>query len=133
MAKDNLDRVFRAFADRTRLRILNILREGETCVGDLVTVLAAPQPTISRHLAYLRRAELVEVEREGAWCFYRLAEPSSEFQERLLGCLGCCFSEAPELRKDLQRMSRLKARGGCCPRPSSTTAAPSRTPSACHR
>lgn len=131
MAKDNLDRVFRAFADRTRLRILNILREGETCVGDMVAVLAAPQPTISRHLAHLRRAELVEVEREGTWCFYRLAEPGSEFQERLLDCLGCCFSEAPELRRDLRRLNRLRAKGGCCPRPSSAVSEPARTYSAC--
>ena len=65
LAFDDVDVMFRAFADRTRLRLLNILREGETCVGDLVSIVDAPQPTISRHLAYLRRAGLVHFEKRG--------------------------------------------------------------------
>ena len=55
--------MFRAFSDRTRLRILNLLRRGELCVCDLVRVIDAPQPTISRHLAYLRKARLVTAQR----------------------------------------------------------------------
>lgn len=116
MPEDRLDVMFRAFADRTRLRILNVLREGQICVGDLVEVIRAPQPTISRHLAYLRRSGLVECEREGNWCFYTLAEPSSAFHGRLLDCLGCCLGEVPQLRRDMQRLGRLRQRGGCCDR-----------------
>lgn len=124
MSKDMPDTLFRAFADRTRLRILNLLRTGEVCVGDLVTVLEAPQPTVSRHLAYLRKAGLVEVEREANWCYYRLAEPSSEFHGRLLDCLACCFGEAPQLRKDAKALTRLRRQGGCCVRPSVMRSAP---------
>lgn len=116
MAHDQLDVMFRAFADRTRLRILNVLREGALCVGDLAQVIRTPQPTISRHLAYLRRAGLVECEREGNWCFYALAAPVSAFHERLLDCLGCCLAEVPQLRRDQLRLSRLRMRGGCCDR-----------------
>ena len=55
-AANPVDRMFRAFSDRTRLRILHLLRGGELCVCDLVAVIDVPQPKISRHLAYLRRA-----------------------------------------------------------------------------
>jgi ArsR family transcriptional regulator, arsenate/arsenite/antimonite-responsive transcriptional repressor len=119
MPADRLDTMFRAFADRTRLRVLHLLRGGEVCVGDLVEVIAAPQPTISRHLAYLRRAGLVEVERDANRCYYRLARPRSDFHARLLECLGCCLGEAPELRRDAKALARLRragrgAGGACC-------------------
>ncbi|MHC5002235.1 MAG: ArsR/SmtB family transcription factor [Planctomycetota bacterium] len=111
------DLMFRAFADRTRLRILSVLRDGPTCVGDLVTVVGAPQPTISRHLATLRRAKLVTVERQGTWCIYALAPPASPLHERLLDCLGCCLAGVPQLRRDARTLARLRAKGGCCPSP----------------
>ena len=62
------DSMFRAFSDRTRLRILHVLQGGELCVGDIVEVLQAPQPRISRHLAYLRKAKLVTVRKSGGCC-----------------------------------------------------------------
>jgi hypothetical protein len=71
--------MFRALSDPTRLRIVHLLREGPLCVGDLVTVLGIPQPAASRHLAYLRRAGLVEDERRGTWSFYALAGPTAPF------------------------------------------------------
>jgi ArsR family transcriptional regulator, arsenate/arsenite/antimonite-responsive transcriptional repressor len=69
--------VYRALADETRLRILTLLRDGEVCVCHLHGSLKVPQPTISRHLAYLRRARLVEARREGVWMHYRLARTMS--------------------------------------------------------
>ncbi len=121
MPGDTLDRMFRACADRTRLRILNLLVEGEICVGDLVSVIDAPQPTVSRHLAYLRRAGLVVTQRQATWCFYALAEPGSEFHERLLACLSCCPAEMPQLRRDARTLARLRRAGGCCPRTAAAT------------
>jgi len=67
------DLMFRAFSDRTRLRILHVLQGGELCVGDIVEILQAPQPRISRHLAYLRKANLVLVRKSGLWSHYSLA------------------------------------------------------------
>jgi ArsR family transcriptional regulator len=114
-AAPNVDLLFRAFADRTRLRIVHLLREGEVCVGDLVKVLKVPQPTASRHLAYLRRAHLVRTRRNGLWMFYSLAPATSSFHRSLLDCLGACFQEVPELERDRRRSAALKKSGGCCP------------------
>jgi ArsR family transcriptional regulator len=104
-----------AFADPTRLRILNLLHAGDLCVGDLVQVLRVPQPTASRHLAHLRAAGLVQARKEGLWVFYALAKPASPFHARLIDCLGCCFREVPELQADLERVGKLLKAGGCCP------------------
>jgi ArsR family transcriptional regulator len=108
IVKVSVDQMFRAFSDRTRLRILNLLRSGEICVCDIVEVLEAPQPLVSRHLAYLRRAGLVLARKEGLWIHYRLSPATTEFHKSLLNCLGCCFGAVPELAKDAKR---LKAKG----------------------
>ena len=100
------DRLFRAFSDRTRLRILNLLLGGELCVCDIVSTLGVPQPTASRHLAYLRRAGLVEARKAGLWHFYRLAPARAAFHEKLLDCLACCFQDVPQLAKDAKRLGR---------------------------
>lgn len=105
--------IFRALSDRTRLRILNLLRAGELCVCDIVSVLDVPQPTASRHLAYLRKAGLVLARREGLWQFYRLASAQSSFHKKLLDCLAECKSVAPELAKD-EKCLRSVGRSNCC-------------------
>jgi ArsR family transcriptional regulator, arsenate/arsenite/antimonite-responsive transcriptional repressor len=112
-----VDKVFRAFSDRTRLRILHLLNSvGECCVGDIVHVLRIEQPAASRHLAYLRQARLVSVRRAKNWIYYSLAASSSPFHTKLLECLGCCFAEVPQLRADAKRAAGLKKAGsGCCP------------------
>ena len=115
MAAAKVDLMFRAFSDRTRLRILHLLRSGELCVGDLVKLLRVPQPTASRHLAYLRRAGLVAARKQGLWTFYTLVTPKNGFHDRLLKCLEGCFQEVPELAADTRRSERLKKSGGCCP------------------
>ena len=107
--------MFRAFSDAIRLRILHLVAEGELCVCDLVAILGLPQPTVSRHLSYLRKAGLVSAREERSWNFYRLTPPRTRFHRKLLDCLGTCFNDVPELSKDLQRAKRLRARGGCCP------------------
>lgn len=98
------ERLFRAMSDRTRLRILNLLRHGELCVCDIVEALRVPQPTASRHLAYLRRAGLVVARRDGHWSYYGLVESRSEFHESVLKCVACC--PEPQLRKDFEVLRR---------------------------
>lgn len=115
-ASKSVSDMFAAFSDPTRLRVLHLLRDGELCVGDLVTILDLPQSTISRHLAYLRRSTLVETRRSGLWMYYSLSAPSSEFHRKLLDCLAACFANVPELKKDGARVKRLRKAGGCCPR-----------------
>lgn len=112
----SVDRMFRAFSDRTRLRILNLLRPGELCVCDLVAVLDVPQPKVSRHLAYLRKAGLVTARKEGFWMYYELATGKSVFHRKLLECLSCCFNDVPELAKDVKALGKCsgKVTGSCC-------------------
>lgn len=110
---DRVDRMFRAFSDRTRLRILHVLRGGELCVCDIVDVLRVPQPKASRHLAYLRKAGLVVARKDGLWSYYSLAPARNPFHGKLLDCLGCCFGAVPELAKDAKRLGRARCANDC--------------------
>lgn len=103
-----VSRMLRAASDPIRLRILGVLHTGELCVGDLVTVLRLPQPTVSRHLAYLRRSGLVKARKDGPWAHYRLTEANTNFHQGLLGCLETCLRDVPELKADVERASELR-------------------------
>ena len=111
-----IDLMFRAFSDRTRLRILHVLQGGELCVADIVHILLAPQPRISRHLAYLRKAKLVVVRKSGLWSHYSLAPANTPFHRKLLECLAKCFGEVPELQADSAHAAKIRKSGGCCPK-----------------
>ena len=76
MAADlkSLASTYKALSDATRLRILTLLVEGEVCVCEIHDTLRLPQPTVSRHLGYLRRSGLVEARRDATWMYYRLAD-----------------------------------------------------------
>ena len=115
MDSQQINVMFRAFSEPTRLRILHLLQDGECCVGDLVTTLEVAQPSVSRHLAYLRKAGLVDCRKQGLWCYYRLTETSTPFHQGLLECLKCCFAQVPELKADAKRVAKLRKSGGCCP------------------
>lgn len=106
-------KLFRAFADPTRLRILCLLRTGELCVCDLVAVLGLPQPTVSRHLAYLRGARLVSSRRSGTWAYYRLAPTNGALQRKLLGCLETVGEMGGIHAADARRLAVCN-RQGCC-------------------
>jgi ArsR family transcriptional regulator len=104
-----LESLFRALADRTRLRLLHLMAEQEICVCYFVTVIDVPQPKISRHLAYLRRAGIVAARREGKWMHYRLAVPADPHAAAILKATLGALQQDKELRNDLQRFHRL-----CC-------------------
>ena len=108
-----VDKLFRAFSDRTRLRILHLLVDGELCVCDLVTVLHVPQPKVSRHLSYLRRSGLVQVRKDGLWCYYKLAPAKNTVHTKLLECLSVCFQNVPEIQKDAARLAKSRS-SKCC-------------------
>src|ERR1043166_654195 len=75
---------FRALADKTRLRLLTLIGSDEVCVCFFVEILKTNQPKISRHLAYLRRAGIVDARREGQWMHYRIVEPSDRDAAQVL-------------------------------------------------
>ena len=111
MAKDEaqMELLFRALADRTRLRLLNLMAAGEVCVCFFVEVLGTNQPKISRHLAYLRRAGVVAARREGKWMHYRITTPENAHAARVFGEVMVWLGEDRDMQKDRARMQTL-----CC-------------------
>ena len=106
--------LFRAFADPTRLRILNLLSEHkEICVCDLCDVLDEIQPKVSRHLATLRRVGLVHGRRDGKWMFYSLADGPTPLQRTLLRCVRSCLPGFDVLADDRKRLRALELRVRC--------------------
>ena len=110
---DQLEDTFKALADRTRLRILALLGNNEVCVCHIHDSLGLPQPTVSRHLAYLRRTGLVSARRDGVWMHYRvstsLAAGDSPGARRVSRCAGAPDDdrEGPgSLRKDVRSAVR---------------------------
>ena len=112
MGKPAVNLMFRAFSDRTRLRILHLLVNREMCVCDIVSITRVPQPKASRHLAYLLKAGLIQKRRQGLWAYYKLTAPASAFHRSLIKCLKECFRDVPELAGDAKRASRA-----CCQSP----------------
>jgi ArsR family transcriptional regulator len=108
-ADPSLEQIFSALADRTRLRLVNLLSQGEICVCFFTAILASPQPTISRHLAYLRRAGLVTARRDGKWIHYRLAGDGGSRVGRVLSSILGELREDAEMRKDVETLQKA-----CC-------------------
>ncbi|HEY0544408.1 MAG TPA: metalloregulator ArsR/SmtB family transcription factor [Pyrinomonadaceae bacterium] len=104
-----MELLFRALADRTRLRLLSLMGDEEVCVCFFVEVLRASQPKISRHLAYLRKAGVVEARREGKWMHYRVVEPKDEHAARIFREVRAWLKEDATMRRDRERLVKV-----CC-------------------
>jgi ArsR family transcriptional regulator len=102
---DSTVELFKAFADPVRLRLLNLLRDGEVCVCHLHEALDLPQSTVSRHLAYLRKRGLVVGRKHGLWVHYRLAKPAGELHRTLLGGIKACVPDVATLTEDRRRLA----------------------------
>ena len=105
----SLDLLFRALADATRLRLLNLIADREICVCYFVEILNISQPKVSRHLAYLRRAGIVASRRDGKWMHYRLVIPKDQAAASILSETLKHLKQKPEMRKDTSRLS-----AACC-------------------
>jgi len=105
----DLTPLFAALADRTRLRLLNLMNGREVCVCYFVEILRQSQPKISRHLAYLRRAGIVSARREGKWMHYRIERPSDPGALAILDAALASFHADREMQSDLLRLSKA-----CC-------------------
>jgi ArsR family transcriptional regulator len=101
------NQLLKAFADETRLRILNLLSDGELCVCDLMAILKVPQPKVSRHLAYLRRHDLVNTKRDGQWIYYSLSKPVTGLHKRLVSCLDDCLDDTPIFTDDKKALKTV--------------------------
>jgi len=106
-----LETLFKALADTTRLRILNLLLAGEVCVCDIHDTLGIPQPKASRHLAYLRASGLVDGRKEGQWVHYKLSNASDPIVSVIRDAVTHALGHVDAVRKDA---TRLEKRTGCC-------------------
>jgi ArsR family transcriptional regulator len=109
MAASDLVSIFSALADRTRLRLLNLLRGGEVCVCYFVEILDETQPKISRHLAYLRRAGIVNARRDGKWIHYSIARPEDPNAAAVLDTTLAAIEHDRQMQRD-----RLAIQRACC-------------------
>jgi ArsR family transcriptional regulator len=106
-----IERLFQALGDATRLRILGLLSTGEVCVCHIHETLRVSQPKASRHLAYLRRAGLVETRRQGLWVYYRLADARDPVEGTIRQAVTHALGHLEAFRRDTQR---LQKKTGCC-------------------
>jgi ArsR family transcriptional regulator len=105
----DLARLFAALADRTRLRLLNLMNGREVCVCYFVEILKQGQPKISRHLAYLRNAGIVSPRREGKWMHYSIERPADAGAAAIFDATLASFAADVEMQSDLARLGRA-----CC-------------------
>ena len=120
---DQLEALFKALADRTRLRILALLGNNEVCVCHIHDTLGVPQPTASRHLAYLRRAGLVTARRDGVWMHYQVTRTLDPAVQAVLNAAVVALTRVPTTAQDRKQFQRAfgelyvmstPAGGACC-------------------
>jgi ArsR family transcriptional regulator, arsenate/arsenite/antimonite-responsive transcriptional repressor len=107
----DMESVFKALADATRLRILGLLLAGEVCVCDIHESLKIPQPKASRHLAYLRKSGLVETRRDGLWIHYRFGKLTDPVMAAIVDAVRHALTHVDIVHRDGER---LQKRTGCC-------------------
>jgi ArsR family transcriptional regulator, arsenate/arsenite/antimonite-responsive transcriptional repressor len=122
-AIDAVENVFKALADRTRLRILALLGNNEVCVCHIHDSLGLPQPTVSRHLAYLRRSGLVEARRDGVWMHYQVSKALDPVLRGVVHASLQALGKLPDAAEDRRQFERSfgelyvfesSAGGSCC-------------------
>lgn len=104
-----METLFLALADKTRLRLLNLMRDDEICVCYFTEVLGESQPKISRHLAYLRNAGIVSARREGKWMNYKIEFPQNSFAAQVLQNTLEWLEAQDNMREDYDKLARV-----CC-------------------
>ena len=105
----DLPRLFASLADPTRLRLLNLMNGREVCVCYFVEILSQSQPKISRHLAYLRRAGIVNARREGKWMHYSIERPADRAAATILDRTLTALASDRQMQTDLVQLGKA-----CC-------------------
>jgi ArsR family transcriptional regulator, arsenate/arsenite/antimonite-responsive transcriptional repressor len=118
--------LFRALADRTRLRIVNLLARGSLCVCDIQRLLAQPQSSVSRHLALLKAAGLTRDRRDGMRTFYALTVWDTALARAVLAAIRAHLAVGGDYRTDVEKLGDLRRRGECHEEPRTWARARSR-------
>jgi ArsR family transcriptional regulator len=90
---------------------VHLLAQGPLCVCHFQSILDLPQVTVSKHLAYLRKKELVEAQRHGQWMIYKLSAKAPRELHLHLQCLHDCVQSHPIFRNDLKLLKKVRC--GC--------------------
>jgi ArsR family transcriptional regulator, arsenate/arsenite/antimonite-responsive transcriptional repressor len=109
----SVSRLFKALGDETRVRIVALLAHGELCVCHVQEALGLTQPNASRQLGILKNAGIVESRREGTWTYYRLTQQPDRRCGRQLEALVRGFAAQPVLRKDVERLLKVRGPAAC--------------------
>jgi ArsR family transcriptional regulator len=105
--------LMKALGDETRLRVVALLSHGELCVCHVEAALGLSQPNVSRQFSLLRAAGLVDSRREGSWIYYKLARQENPERQRLLRAVVQGFAKQDVLRRDVERLLRVRGPGSC--------------------
>jgi ArsR family transcriptional regulator len=105
----DIELFFSALADKTRLRLLNLMGDDEVCVCFFVEVIGTNQPKISRHLAYLKRAGLVEMRKDWKWSHYRIKQPENKYAAEVFEKVREWIRNDPDMTADRLQMVKM-----CC-------------------
>jgi ArsR family transcriptional regulator, arsenate/arsenite/antimonite-responsive transcriptional repressor len=105
----NLEQFFAALADKTRLRLLNLMRDGEVCVCFFAETLSTNNPKISRHLSYLKRANLVKGRRDGKWMHYQISEPDDQKAKEVFAAIMEMLKADRQMQADREKLVKV-----CC-------------------
>jgi len=107
---ESFETVARAVADPTRIRILKMLEGGELCVCQITTVLDLAPATVSKHLAVLKIAGLLQHRRDGKWVYYRLAERDiNPHAPAFLGLVRASLTDDPSVAEDSRVLAQVTA------------------------
>jgi len=105
---EHITQLYKALSDKTRLRILLLLVHGELCVCDLMAILDEPQSKVSRHLAFLKKSNLIKSKRIGVWMYYSLKEWTDGFYTAQIKCMREKLSHLKQFSMDIKKMWELK-------------------------
>ncbi len=126
--------VTKALADETRVRMLLALRRRELCVCQIIELVGLAPSTVSRHMAILKQARLVDCRKDGRWIYYRLAgsEAPRAVREAIDWAARSLSRDArvSQDRKRLEEILKIDVQELCeakCPAPSSSSAPSSRS------
>src|SRR5690606_6798443 len=105
--RDFMD-VIRALADESRVRALMALQDRELCVCQIIEMLDLAPSTVSKHMAILKQARLVETRKDGRWIYYRLADEEATPDAReVLECMRRCLRESRQMQQDAETMEAI--------------------------
>lgn len=99
--------IFKALGDENRLRIFNLLLQGELCVCEIESILSLNQSNVSRHLNKLKSMKLIKAKKNAQWIFYSVDPEFTKNNSSLISYLTDKFSHK-DFEEDLLKLSAYK-------------------------